>query len=86
MNNRLGTVIVLWAMGYAIAIAGLSGLTHGFTKECETVTCSVDSLIWQSGGIMAAFIGAVLIVMGYSAKTKDEARRYESLRKVEGLD
>lgn len=85
MNNRLGTVIALWFMGYSITIAGLASLAYGFIRECETVSCRIDGLMWQSGGIMTAFIGAVLVVMGYSAKAKAELKRIESLKRVKDL-
>jgi hypothetical protein len=77
---------MLWVIGYIIFLMGIVGLSYGFLKECDTVSCQIDGLVWQSGGMFVSFLGSVLVVIGYSYRAKNENKRLSSLDKLNEID
>jgi hypothetical protein len=76
MKNKSSTVITLWVIGYLTALLGIASIIFGFSKPCDSITCQVENVIWQSSGFLAAFLGSVLIVTGYAKKYKEEEKAF----------
>jgi hypothetical protein len=79
MKKTSSSVITLWIIGYFILLLGILSIIYGFAKPCETITCQVENVIWQSTGFLTAFIGSVLIVTGYAKKAKAAEKAFFDL-------
>lgn len=79
MKNNSSSVITLWVIGYIISLLGIMSIIYGFVKPCETITCQVENVIWQSTGFLTAFLGSVLIVTGYAKKAKAAEKTFFDL-------
>jgi hypothetical protein len=77
VNKKYPATIALWIMGYTIVIIGLGITGFGFLQNCESIACQVESVFWKTTGFLSLFIGAVLIVLGYSHKAKEELKDLE---------
>ena len=77
MNKKYPATIALWVMGYTTIIVALGIVVFGFIQNCETIACQVESVFWKTTGFLALFIGAVLVVLGYSHKAKEELKDIE---------
>ncbi len=78
-------VFVLWFMG-ALGLVVSSGIAaYGFTKDCSLsgVNCTIESLIYQSTGMLGLFLAALFVVGGFAMRSKSrqraQARYYETL-------
>lgn len=74
MKSIYPAVLALWIMGYPTIALGVASTVFGFTKNCESISCQVEGVFWQTTGFFTMFIGAVLIVLGYAHKSKEDSK------------
>lgn len=71
MKQKYASVFTLWTLGYIIGGASIIALAYGFIKNCDqSLSCQLETVFWQTTGFLGLFLGAVLIVFGYSLKNK----------------
>lgn len=77
--------LTLWLFGSVGLIVSTGVLTFGFTRNCEygSVNCTIENLIYQSGGMLGVFMSALFVVAGFAFRSKERNKRqaeyYEQL-------
>lgn len=80
MKKINAAVITLWGLGYFLFTLSFSLLLFSFFREagCSgSVSCQVETLMYQSLSIFGMFIGAVIVVFGFWKRTKDRLKDSE---------
>jgi CHASE2 domain-containing sensor protein len=82
MKKINATVVTLWIFGYSLFTLSLSLLIFSFFRDstCSgSISCQVETLMYQSISIFGMFIGAVMVVFGFWKRTKDNLKDSDSI-------